>query len=45
MYALNTFLRFARFLANSIIGIGVGFVVGYLVGASGTAIPLIEKFL
>lgn len=35
MYALNTFLRFTRFVANTILGIGVGFVLGYVFGAGG----------
>jgi len=30
MYVLNTFLRFVRFLSNSIIGLGVGFILGIL---------------
>jgi len=31
MYALNTFLRVIRFLANSLVGILVGFALGYMV--------------
>lgn len=30
MYALNTFLRLVRFVANSIVGIILGFVLGVL---------------
>jgi len=45
MYALNTFLRVTRFLANSFIGLVVGFIVGYMVASSGTPVALIEKFL
>jgi len=30
MYALNTFFRIVRFVSNSFIGLGVGFVLGYL---------------
>jgi len=35
MYALNTFLRVARFVANSFVGLVVGFVAGYLVASGG----------
>lgn len=42
MYALNTFLRFARFVANSIVGIVVGWVIGFLHG-SGHLTQLIDS--
>jgi len=32
MYALNTFLRVVRFIANSIVGFIVGFILGLLAG-------------
>lgn len=35
MYALNTFLRLFRFIANTIAGVGIGFVIGYVAGAGG----------
>lgn len=31
MYALNTFLRFIRFISNIIVGFILGFVIGVLV--------------
>jgi len=35
MYAINTFLRVCRFLANSFIGLLVGFAAGYYAQATG----------
>jgi len=45
MYELNTFLRLARFLANAILGIAIGFVLGYVVAKYGINLELIEKFI
>jgi len=42
MYALNTFLRLVRFLANSIVGLMVGFVLGVLFGSDQLVSQLIE---
>jgi len=30
LYGINTFVRLARFIANSLLGIGIGFVLGVL---------------
>jgi len=44
MYALNTFLRLFRFLANTLLGIIVGFILGVLF-AEGALSDVIMKFI
>jgi len=44
MYALNTFLRITRFVANSFVGFVVGFLLGYAYGTIGMH-GLMDKFV
>jgi len=44
MYALNTFLRFVRFLSNTMLGLVVGFVCGVLF-ADGSFADTVRTFL
>jgi len=41
MYVINTFLRLVRFVANSFVGLFVGFLLGYFVSSSGFS-PILE---
>lgn len=44
MYALNTFFRITRFVANSFVGLVVGFFLGYAIGSLGMEV-FISKFV
>jgi len=37
MYGINTFLRLTRFIANTIVGLVVGFIIGWYFGKTGSA--------
>jgi len=43
MYALNTFLRITRFIANSFVGLVVGFILGYFASNFGID-ELVRRF-
>jgi len=47
MYVLNTFLRLTRFIANTFIGLVVGFILGvyYATNGAGFFTTMIQNFL
>jgi len=44
MHALNTFFRLVRFISNSLIGLVVGFGLGYYFAKNGLDLSFLEAF-